>query len=425
MKRKVWFLDAKNNRVNLSIEVKTNDKGQKELSMSADMGSSGGQCQGSIEPKGDEQARLIEIWNLYHLNGLNAGTQKQSKIIKEWQAKGNKYDYEQAKVLLSCTKPNGTIMNALEHQQYMARLKETKKDMEDMKKMTVETLSSIKAAQPNMWTPVNDSVYSLGMKRFEFKRNFKSQKDSKYLWANTKYEIEKITKHITQELHDINVEIRGYYEEAALKSMLFDEHPETGELHQYGHAWIHHPLPEGIEEEIEDLCEDIELLRSEDVPVTLEDKELFEDFDDPDAVHALAMHLELTHMDVEDIEEEGDCQYKVQGTYYHCGTEQETFDTVMEYMSEMLWAFTKSFLSTYGTLAKLPDNAVELVLNPLQEQCEGGNETIKELVEWDENKGHMAKDAIAADGVGHFLNGYDGIHHVIKDFDEDYTICRR
>ena len=39
---------------------------------------------------------IFELWNKWHLNGLHAGTPEQEKAIKEWEAQGNKYDYDKA-----------------------------------------------------------------------------------------------------------------------------------------------------------------------------------------------------------------------------------------------------------------------------------------------------------------------------------------
>lgn len=40
--------------------------------------------------------KLLNYWQLYHLNGTNAGTPEQEKAIADWKAAGNKYDYTAA-----------------------------------------------------------------------------------------------------------------------------------------------------------------------------------------------------------------------------------------------------------------------------------------------------------------------------------------
>jgi len=56
----------------------------------------GGQCleevlelfRGSAKGK-----RIMEVWKRYHLNGMNAGLPAQTAAIREWEAKGNRYEY--------------------------------------------------------------------------------------------------------------------------------------------------------------------------------------------------------------------------------------------------------------------------------------------------------------------------------------------
>ena len=39
---------------------------------------------------------VYKFWKLYHLNDMHAGTIEQEKAIKDWENKGNKYDYTAA-----------------------------------------------------------------------------------------------------------------------------------------------------------------------------------------------------------------------------------------------------------------------------------------------------------------------------------------
>ena len=39
---------------------------------------------------------ILRLWQLYHLNSMNVGTPEQTKAIKEWEADGNRYDYDAA-----------------------------------------------------------------------------------------------------------------------------------------------------------------------------------------------------------------------------------------------------------------------------------------------------------------------------------------
>ena len=47
--------------------------------------------------------KIYTLWKKYHLNGMHAGTPEQEKAIEEWEAEGNKYDYNKAcEMLKSC-----------------------------------------------------------------------------------------------------------------------------------------------------------------------------------------------------------------------------------------------------------------------------------------------------------------------------------
>lgn len=85
LKEKITFHDAKNNLINVNIEI---EKGK--LSITGDCGGSSGQCQDSIKSANKEQKRLVEIWNTWHLNNMNAGTERQEKALE--QCKSTEYN---------------------------------------------------------------------------------------------------------------------------------------------------------------------------------------------------------------------------------------------------------------------------------------------------------------------------------------------
>lgn len=60
----------------------------------------GGQCLNSVWEYYSEQLtnaelykEIMDLWEKYHLNDMNAGTPEQEAAIKVWEAEGNKYDY--------------------------------------------------------------------------------------------------------------------------------------------------------------------------------------------------------------------------------------------------------------------------------------------------------------------------------------------
>ena len=206
MKREVIFLDDDRNKIKAECTI-TERNGYPEFTMSGDMGGSGGQIFDHVKPATDAQHKLIDLWKVYHLNGMSAGSPEQVAILTE----GGK-----------------------ERPEYSEACKILKK--------------------------------------------------------------------------------RGKYTV---------KHPETGEPFTYGAGWYKLVLPEGFEDDLNTLLDEIEEEHQESTPVTEGDLNLFEDFTDPAAAQALAIMLELTVSEVQDITEDQNYTYCVQGIDYLCGTDDE------------------------------------------------------------------------------------------------------
>ena len=85
-------------------------------------------------------------------------------------------------------------------------------------------------------------------------------------------------------------------------------------------------------------------------------------------------------------------------------TDEEADDAVREYIEDTVWAFNPSFLSAHTDYIK------ESVFELLQQECEGANDAIMSMItDFD----HFVDDAVACDGRGHFLAGYDGIENEV------------
>lgn len=96
MNREVKFKDADSQIFTVKVEIKDG-----RLSMSGDYGSGCGQCLDSIKPKNAEQKRLVEIWNMYHLNDMKAGTVKQEEFLQRCEKDNHiKIEYGEAIRLL-------------------------------------------------------------------------------------------------------------------------------------------------------------------------------------------------------------------------------------------------------------------------------------------------------------------------------------
>lgn len=144
---------------------------------------------------------------------------------------------------------------------------------------------------------------------------------------------------------------------------------------------------------------------------------------------ALVQHLDLkTCETIQSIKKSpygyGDCLFEYDGIEYYSGTEEEISEACKEYIEQILWAFNINFLENYGALNDICHYDCEVILTPLQKQCENGNDAIKALVNWDDNQDFIVEDAISGDTFSHFLNGYDGHSYEITVNKTTYFICR-
>lgn len=377
MKKTVKFIDANRNRFRVDIEIKTASTGKARFSMSGEHGGSCGQCQDSIKPANENQQLLLDLWNKYHLNDMQPGTPAQMEALKKPVTDTELFNASMY------------IHTVLERNRLAAGIRKYWKDTMDEK----------------MWQHYITVLHSNRMHDGLDPLSDKEVVDADVeVYINDNFNVGKVMDEANEFLEDkfLNKKI------AHLQhfGLVYDEHPETGEDFKYGSGWIYKDMPDDIESIIEDLCYDL----NEDMqgtPVTEDDLDLFSGFDNDRATHALAMMLDLNHEDIEDITEYDDYKWCVQGTDYYCGDEEEMNEKTEEYIENSLWAFNKSFLGSYGSLAKMDCDIVDKVLDPIQQECESGNEAVKGLVDWDENKDEIVSDAIRSDGRAHFLNHWD------------------
>lgn len=144
-----------------------------------------------------------------------------------------------------------------------------------------------------------------------------------------------------------------------------------------------------------------------------------------DEIIVLGLHLKLTLNETKEIEKEGDNTYKYDGEYYYCGADDEMFSIVKDYIEDTLWAFNNNFLWGYGSLRLMNAGDCDVILNAVKDKAEDGNEAIKALVDWNNNWDELVAAAIGAEGIGHFLNSYDGTHEEVTYNEVDYIICKQ
>lgn len=87
-------------------------------------------------------------------------------------------------------------------------------------------------------------------------------------------------------------------------------------------------LPEDFEIDLNDLLDDIESIEEDNSDRQVEecDIDLFQDFDSPECALALAIMLELSVNQIDDIDENGDCRWTVLGIDYIAGDDDEMND---------------------------------------------------------------------------------------------------
>jgi len=163
----------------------------------------------------------------------------------------------------------------------------------------------------------------------------------------------------------------------------------------YGTAWLRKELPDNIETILNSICDDIEKKEADEVEgcylTEMDDDDILALQDNySNEVIALGLVLELTDVDLEEIEEDGNCL--CYGGYdYFVGTYDEAENEARSYLTDdpYFWQM-----------------AVE------------NGDTVCGLEEW-------ADEVINIDGIGHILNSWDGSEYEVRVNGKYYVICRR
>lgn len=97
-------------------------------------------------------------------------------------------------------------------------------------------------------------------------------------------------------------------------------------------------------------------------------------------------------------------------------TDDEADEYVKEEIKNLVWTFKPEFIIDH---TELPYESEEMIKTFQEEKCEGANETILAMIDdFDE----FVRDAISADGRGHFLAHYDGEENKIEVFNTEKGI---
>lgn len=90
---------------------------------------------------------------------------------------------------------------------------------------------------------------------------------------------------------------------------------------------------------------------------------------------------------------------------YAIGTNAEADKACAEYIEETAWAFNAEFIISQ---CDLPYELAEPIQAWQEKKCESANEGIAALIKKTCGMESFVRTAIACDGRGHFLSGYDG-----------------
>ena len=107
-------------------------------------------------------------------------------------------------------------------------------------------------------------------------------------------------------------------------------------------------------------------------------------------------------------------------------TDKEADEKCKDYIKDTLWAFNTSFILEhmrgYKNTNDFEDRCITNALSKLQEDlCESANPLIERLID---DLDEFVKDAVDADGRGHFLASYDGDEREVEVDGTKYFIYK-
>lgn len=347
--RKVSFIDANKERVNLEIEIRDMTH-NKERYPYGELSICSQSWQWKFTPEWEYQKELLDIWNTYHLNWMSAGTDKQNNILKACNAP---IDYVERCNELRNYDFNWDFMLDMNKRKLAQVNEELYNDYQTLF-WIVKTLADNKSYK---WDP---KYYNLLMKVISEEKikivfrdnirctsfeaitkkdwyeectiNFNFPKKKNLIWYTTSwlhYSIQQILDSIQKRIDNFPVDNL---------SAIFDI--DRGKLIRYGCTWVIKDLPEYMAQTIETLCVEIENEMKENTLVSdIEYEEflkLYPDFDQPEKVYALACNREWYLVSLESIDENSDTQFKFEWDYWLVCTDEEANKAHLEYIK---WIF--------------------------------------------------------------------------------------
>lgn len=358
--RKISFIDANKERVNLEIQIRecpdNKRKPYGELSICSQSG------QWKFAPDTDEQKALLEIWDKYHLNGMSAGTDKQNDILK----KANAPDvYEQQCDELRNYDFNGNFMLDMKQRHSTLFIEEEYKDLHTLKWYV---LTLIEKDSKSCKKKFFDLLLKI-VKEDKIGINFWMLTDYKkcilfkewYKEWIISFEFPKIPKSKESKeaiLLSIDKRIKNFPTDNL--SAIFDI--DRGELMRYGCTWVVRDLPEDLPKTLDLLCDEIlEDMKSKTKVADLTYEQFVEkypDFRNPVKVYALACN-QWGYLDsLDEVEEHDGNKFHFEWCDWLVCTEKEADQEHLDYMKSIVddMGFD-SFIQTSVSLSvKLDDD---------------------------------------------------------------------
>jgi len=124
--------------------------------------------------------------------------------------------------------------------------------------------------------------------------------------------------------------------------------------------------------------------------------------------NALAIHLGVDPDEISEVgrtDHYGLTVYKCGREEYAVGTDDEADAAARRNIEDSVWAFKASFLLDVCGLPMELEEAIEAFQS---DKSEDANEALTALVEKCASMDELVRQAIAADGRGHFMSSYDG-----------------
>ena len=111
------------------------------------------------------------------------------------------------------------------------------------------------------------------------------------------------------------------------------------------------------------------------------------------SIKLLAEKLDIKPSEAQDLIDSGD---------YLLLTDAEADERAREYILGYVWAFNASFLAAHA-VDGVDEDAIKAIQS--NDRCEDNNAVLLRLIA---DVDHFVSDAIACDGRGHYISGYDG-----------------